>query len=156
VRKAGSGSVVERVNIIAAMERWSMGFIEQPNSIVGDLPVCPFAKAARLRGSIRFEVLPFDQADPLEPDGALLSLVRELAHDDTLETLFVIHPERHGIGVRALEAFVARLNGRLAEDDPTREFRVFEAHPESEFCIGGVFTATGALSELPGLESKTP
>src|SRR5262249_1952598 len=66
-------SVTTPDEIVAAMERWSEEFIEQPHHIVGDLPVCPFAKAARLKKSIRFEVLPFDAGDPLERDGTILS-----------------------------------------------------------------------------------
>src|SRR5262245_22896578 len=72
----GMHSATTPDDIVAAMEQWSEEFIEQPHPIVGDLPVCPFAKAARLKKSIRFEVLPFDAADSLEPDGAILSLVR--------------------------------------------------------------------------------
>ena len=127
-------------DVIAAMEWWSEEFIEQPHYVVGDLPVCPFAKAARLKKTVRFEVTPFDPADPLEPDGAILTLVRELAEHPEIETLFVIHPEPTRIDARTLEAFVARLNARMAETPSTRMLQAFEAHPQSEFCIGGVYT----------------
>ena len=40
----------------------------------------------------------------------------------------------------ALEAFVARLNARLAGIPALADLRVFEAHPESRFSIGGVLT----------------
>src|SRR5262245_66358577 len=95
-------------DVVAAIERWSAEFTEPPHHIVGDLPVCPFARAARLKKSIRFEVLPFDADDPLERDGAILTLVRELPQRRELETLFVIHPEPARIGAQPLEAFVAR------------------------------------------------
>jgi hypothetical protein len=133
-------SVIKPDDVIAAMERWSEGFIEQPHHIVGDLPVCPFAKAARLKKTIRFEVMRFDPADPLESDGTILTLVREFARQAELETLFVIHPEPAQIGARPLEAFVARLNARMAAEPSTRMLQAFEAHPHSEFCIGGVYT----------------
>ena len=133
-------SVATPDDVIAAMERWSEEFIEQPQHVFGDLPVCPFAKAARLKKTIRFEVMPFDPADPLEPDGAILTLVREFPQHPELETLFVIHPEPERIGARTLEAFVERLNARLAEALSTRALQAFEAHPQSEFCIGGVYT----------------
>jgi hypothetical protein len=64
--------------VIAAMQRWSEEFIERPHWVVGDLPICPFAKAARLKKTVHFEVLPFDVADPLESNGAILTLVGEL------------------------------------------------------------------------------
>jgi hypothetical protein len=122
------------------MLRWSEDFIEQPQQVVGDLPVCPFAKAARLKQTIRFEVLAFHPGDPLEPNGEILELIGELPRHPELETLFVIHPDPAQIGSRALEAFVARLNARMAAEDTTSGLQAFEAHPDSEFCIGGVYT----------------
>ena len=133
-------SVTTPDEIVAAMERWSEEFIEQPHHIVGDLPVCPFAKAARRKKSIRFEVLPFDAGDPFERDGTILTLVREFPQQPEMETLFVIHPEPTQIGAKTLEAFVARLNARLAREPSTRMLQAFEAHPQSEFCVGGVYT----------------
>ena len=133
-------SVIKPDDVIAAMERWSEEFIEQPHPVVGDLPVCPFAKAARLKKTVRFEVMPFDAADPLEPDGAILSLVREFSQHPELETLFVIHPEPARIGARPLEELVTRLNARLAAEPSACMLQAFEAHPHSEFSIGGVYT----------------
>jgi hypothetical protein len=127
-------------DVIAEMFRWSEEFIEQPHRVFGGLPICPFAKAARLRQSIRFEVLCFAAADPFEPDGRVMTLIGEFLGDAQLETLFVIHPEPARIGARALEAWVARLNVRLAACAVTSGLQVFEAHPESDFCIGGVHT----------------
>jgi hypothetical protein len=129
-----------RDDVIAQMLRWSQDFIEQTHRVFGGLPICPFAKAARLRQSIRFEVLSFSAADPFEPDGRVMTLIGEFLGDEKLETLFVIHPEPERIGARALEAWVARLNTRLATCAVTRDLQVFEAHPGSEFCIGGLHT----------------
>jgi hypothetical protein len=129
-----------RDDVIAEMLRWSEDFIERPHRVFGGLPICPFAKAARLKQSIRFEVLCFAAADPFEPEGRVMTLIGELLGDKKLETLFVIHPEPAQFGARALEAWVDRLNVRLAGGVVTRGLQVFEAHPESEFCIGGVHT----------------
>jgi hypothetical protein len=127
--------------VIEAVVRWSEGFIERPHEMFGGLPVCPFAKAARLKQTIRFEVRAFAMDDPLDEEGDLLTLVREFAHQtrlDGLETLFVIHPDR-AQRLQDLEAFVRRLNARLAAGD-LREFQAFEAHPESDFRVGDVYT----------------
>jgi hypothetical protein len=126
--------------VIAAMQRWSEEFVERPHWVVGDLPICPFAKAARLTKTIRFVVLPFDVADSLESNGAILTLVGELPRHQELDTLFVIHPDPAQICPRALEAFVVRLNSRMAAETLTSDLQAFEAHPDSEFCIGGLYT----------------
>ena len=68
-------------------------------------------------------------------------LVRDFAQQarsGAIESLFVVHPDR-AEGVRDLEAFVQRLNERLATGE-LREFQAFEAHPESHFSVGGVYT----------------
>jgi hypothetical protein len=129
-----------RDDVIREMLQWSEDFIEKPHLMFGDLPVCPFAKAARLKSTIRFEVLPFDLDDPLEPEGTIISLVLALVRDPTLETLFIIHPTPKQVETRALEAFVARLNDGLAAREVTGDLQAFEAHPDSEFNIGGVYT----------------
>ncbi len=127
--------------VVAAVAKWSQEFIEQRHDVFGGLPVCPFAKAARLKDTIRFEVRSFVMDDPLDTDGPIMSLVREFARQarmGVIETLFVIHPDR-AQRLQDLEAFVQRLNHRLAAGE-LREFQAFEAHPESHFSVGGVLT----------------
>ena len=123
-------------DVIDAVVKWSEGFIEQPHEIFGGLPVCPFARAARIKQTIRFEVRPFALDDPLEPNGDILTLVREFVEETRegrLETLFVIHPDP-GQALSDLLAFVARLNARMG-DGVLHEFQAFEAHPESQFYV---------------------
>jgi hypothetical protein len=127
-------------DVIGAMLQWSEDFIEKPNWVFEDLPVCPFAKAARPKKTIQFELMPFDLDDPLEHGGAILSLALSLLRDPALETLFVIHPHPNQVEAHELEAFVARLNERLAASDVTGDLEAFEAHPDSEFSVGGVYT----------------
>ena len=50
----------------------------------------------------------------------------------------MIHPNTRQ-ALPDLLGFVSRLNSRLAGGE-LREFQVFEAHPESDFCVGGVYT----------------
>jgi hypothetical protein len=104
-----------------------------------------FSRASRRPGTrsgktIRFVVLPFDVADSLESNGAILTLVGELPRHQELDTLFVIDPDPAQICPRALEAFVVRLNSRMAAETLTSDLQAFEAHPDSEFCIGGLYT----------------
>jgi hypothetical protein len=128
-------------DVIDAVVKWSEEFVEQPHEIFGGLPVCPFARAARIKQTIRFEVRPFALDDPLEPNGDILTLVRDFVEETNagrLETLFVIHPDP-GQALSNLLAFVARLNSRMADGD-LYEFQAFEAHPASQFCVGNLYT----------------
>jgi hypothetical protein len=129
-------------DVVDAVVRWSEEFIEQPHEILGGLPVCPFARAARLKQTIRFDVRHFALDDPLDANGDILTLVREFAQETTagrLETLFVIHPDSRQCLLPDLLAFVARLNMRMAEGELSG-FQAFEAHPESSFRIGSLYT----------------
>src|SRR5262245_37511191 len=134
----------DRDAVIAAMLRWSEEFIEQPQPVFGDLPICPFAKAARLRDTIRFEVRPFDVMDSLEDEGDMLTLIREFSQQPEFETLFVIHPKPARISVRPLETFVSRLNTRMAAQPATCHLQVFE-----------VQTASSALAASIPAEDRT-
>jgi hypothetical protein len=128
-------------DVIDAVIKWSEEFVEQPHELFGGLPICPFARAARIKQTIRFEVHPFELDDPLEPNGDILTLVREFVKETSagrLETLFVIHPDP-GQALSNLLAFVARLNSRMADGD-LYEFQAFEAHPASQFCVGNLYT----------------
>jgi hypothetical protein len=142
VERAAALTPVDREgDVIDAVVKWSEEFIEQPHEIFGGLPVCPFARAARLKHTIRFEVRYFDLDDPLDADGDILTLVREFAQaaaTGPLETLFVIHPDRRR-PLSDLLAFVARLNRRMAAGE-LKGFQAFEAHPESDFRVGSLHT----------------
>ena len=130
----------QATKIIDAVIEWSQTVIEQPNPVVGGLPICPFARAARLRGAIDFHVMPFVLDDPLATNGTVMTLIDRFITDATAETLFVIHPDAHAFDAPALEAFVTRLGQRLRETPSLSDLLVFEAHPRSQFCIGGVYT----------------
>jgi hypothetical protein len=127
--------------VVAATLKWSEDFIEQPHEIFGGLPVCPFARAARLKETIRFEVRSFAMDDPLDARSDILSLVAEFTEQTrscSLETLFVIHPDR-AQPLRNLEGFVQRLNACMANGS-LRGFQAFEAHPDSDCRVGNVYT----------------
>jgi hypothetical protein len=132
--------------IVREVLAWSVDALEQRHAGFGDLPICPFARATRLKQAIRFEVRAFSVSDRLGPGSALLRLVSDFADQDTAgrhETLFVIHPQRDAMSAHALQRFVARLERRLRAVPRLAGLRVFEAHPESEFRVGGVYTRRG-------------
>lgn len=137
--------------VVAAVLQWSAAVIEQPHRIFGNLPVCPYAKAARLKNAIRFEVLPFDPDDPFRSGGEIMVLMREFLSDPTRETLFVIHPEQTALGAPELLSFVARLNARLMADEAMSCLQVFEAHPQSDFRVGNVYTRRSPFPSFQAL-----
>jgi hypothetical protein len=130
----------QATKIIATVIEWSQTVIEQPSPVFGGLPICPFARAARLREAIGFHVIPFALDDPLATNDTVMTLIARFTADPTAETLFVIHPDPHAFDAPSLEAFVARLGRRLRETPSLSDLLVFEAHPRSQFCIGGVYT----------------
>jgi hypothetical protein len=87
-------------DVIDAVVKWSEDFVEQPHEIFGGLPVCPFARAARIKQTIRFEVRPFALDDPLEPNGDILTLVREFVEETSAGAAgnVVRHSSRSGTG----------------------------------------------------------
>jgi hypothetical protein len=127
------GAMKSGDEIVSEILRGPEDAIEKRHRIFGDLPVCPFARAARLKRSIHFEVLPVALEDPLGREGAIMELAVKLVRDPLLETLFVVHPDPSGVNADALAAFVTRLNSRLAAEDVTSDLQAFEAHPASSF-----------------------
>jgi hypothetical protein len=79
--------------------------------------------------------------DPLDAGSSLFALVSEFTEQSKssdLETPFVIHPDR-AQRLQNLEAFVQRLNACMA-DGALQGFVAFEAHPDSNFRVGNVYT----------------
>ena len=142
-------------DVVDAVMKWSEDFIERPHAIFGGLPICPFARAARLKETIRFEVRSFAMDDPLDGDSDLVLLVREFTEQTKssgLETLFVIHPDR-AQRLQDLEAFVQRLNARMT-GGALQGFQEFEAHPNSAFRVGNVYTRQSPFPNFQVLSRK--
>ena len=132
--------------VVAEVLTWSANALEGAHPIFGGLPVCPFARAARLKQAIRFAVRAFSVDDPLDLGGWLMTLIADFAREEATgsrETLFVIHPERQAMSAPVLEDFVTRLDRRLRTVPRIAGLRAFEAHPESDFTVGGVYTRRG-------------
>ena len=46
----------DQAEIVRELIQYIVDFVEQPHPKLGNLPVCPFARRARLENRIRFEV----------------------------------------------------------------------------------------------------
>jgi len=108
----------------------------------------PERKLQRSLRDVIWQVFPFDVSDSLDEDGDFMTMIAAFSSDTAYETLVVVHPDRRAMSATALEAFVARLNARLATIPALADLRVFEAHPESRFSIGGVLTRVSPFPSL--------
>src|SRR5713101_7726345 len=69
--------------IIETMQAWSRDVVEQSHPAFGGLPSCPFARAARLKGTIDWEVQPFDVHARLAGIPSLADLRAFAAHPES-------------------------------------------------------------------------
>ena len=69
--------------IIESTLRWMTEFVELPHPIFSDLPICPFAKKARLANQILFKIERFSALTEFEGDSTIIKSI----HDFTIPTL---------------------------------------------------------------------
>lgn len=75
--------------IIKNMITWSMEVVEKPTAAFGGLPICPFAKKARLENKIRWEVLRFEINGDVKNIIDLLNSFNPKVHD----IMIIVNPE---------------------------------------------------------------
>lgn len=101
-------------------------FIEKPSAVLANMPVCPFAKKARLGGKLRFEVLEFYSA------GDVMPLIQTMGRQH--ELMQILHPGK--IECSMLYDISGELNLKL----PEFGLQAFCGHPEDQFNIAGLYT----------------
>ena len=112
------------------MEGWEdyIDFVERPHEKFGGLPVCPFAKQARLRGEYEFRVLELTTDAVL----AMASLF-----DDTKRHLIIcVDPRVDGVTATEARELVAKLNATLLD----MNLMATSTHPDDDFNIEGLCT----------------
>jgi len=119
---------MEDAAIIRDMEKWSIDVVEKPNPAFGNLPICPFAKKARLEGKIRWEVRQHDIGGPVEPLMALLRSFDCIRYDIMMIVSPVAHPSEHD--------FFAYVDEMIKPGVAKMGIDFLGAHPESEWRIG--------------------
>ncbi len=127
----------ETAKVIAAMTQYLQDVLEQPHPVFGDLPLCPFAKQARLQSKIDFQVQRFQLDDLASLSSPLMSIIQQFAQTHQHDVLLVIHPDPQTmISLDRFQHGVDCLNTHLQPLNLT----VFGGHPADPFHIQGVRT----------------
>lgn len=142
--------------VVAEMMQYLQTFVEVPHPAFGDLPVCPFARKARLDDAILFRVYPFI-LESLATSSDFMDEMVAFSQDPNHTILIVIHPQKEALSVSAMVDFVTALNRHLAPLDLVG----FGGHPQDPFHIQGVHTRRSpyphlSIQSTPYLQEVTP
>lgn len=121
--------------IVSHMIQYLESVLEKPHSIFGELPICPFAKGARLQNRIFYKVLTLRSAE-LALNRQLMNALGEFYIRDCYEVMLVISSNPTALSVNQVDQLVANLNQRLAP----LKLVVFGGHPADDFNIQSVRT----------------
>ena len=111
------------------VSQYVIDFVEQPQPKLANLPVCPFARNARLENRIQYEVL------ELTREGVLAQIPLFTAKPE-LHLMICIHPSRTGVSSAEVYQLVEVLNDVL----PAVNLSALGGHPEDPFNIDGLYT----------------
>ena len=121
--------------IIESTLRWMTEFVELPHPIFSDLPICPFAKKARLANQILFKIERFSALTEFDGDSSIIKWIHEFYNSD-FEIMVVINPEKTAITAPQTKELIAQLNNHISE----LGLLAFHLHPEEDFNIDGLHT----------------
>ncbi len=124
------------LEVIDRMIEYMQNHLEKPHPVFGGLPICPFARAARLQNKICFQVYPFSLNTDLNVDAPFLRTIRAFGQTNQYEALMVLHPDQQAMTLDELQQFVDTLNEAIAPDG----LLAFGGHPNEPFNIQGVYT----------------
>ena len=119
--------------IVSHMVQYLESVLEKPHSVFGGLPICPFAKRARLQNKILYRVLTL-RAVEIESNAEVMHTIAEFYRSDRYEVLLIISPDVTALSVSQVAQLVVNLNERLAP----LKLAVFGGHPADDFNIQGV------------------
>jgi hypothetical protein len=125
----------ETARVIAAMSQYLQDVLEQPHPVFGGLPICPFAKQARLQNKIDFQVQRF-RLDDLDSSSPLMVMIHRFAETRQHDVLLFIHPDPPVMSLVQFQQQIDRLNMQLRPMHLT----AFGGHPDDAFQIQGVRT----------------
>jgi hypothetical protein len=134
--RRNSSMTENHADIIDRMSDYAQNFLEKPHPTFGDLPVCPFAEAARCNHKIDYQVYEFTYPQDLEPDSDLIKLIQEFKQLGNYDVLWIIHPIPLALSLDDIQQFVNELNAAIA----ALGLVAFNGHPSEPFNIQGVYT----------------
>ena len=115
--------------IVREFTDYIIAFVEQPRPELGNLPVCPFARKARLTGQMRIEVL------DLTLD-AITARASGFDDEPRLDFIICVHPRRDALSCEQIYRLAEALNRTL----PARNVLALPGHPDDPFNIDGLYT----------------
>lgn len=118
------------------MVEYMKEFLEKPHQVFQGLPICPFARKARLENRILYKVHCFSSHSDLNPDSPVMEMIREFCQEEGYEVLLILHPEKQALTQAQMQQFIDRLNAKITPDGLV----AFSGHPDQEFNIQGVYT----------------
>lgn len=82
-----------RDRIVSEIESRNMSLVEQKHPYFSDLPICPFARNARLKRLIKYVVCDFDLQDDFGPESFLSQEIATWRSEDGWEMLWFFSPD---------------------------------------------------------------
>jgi hypothetical protein len=119
----------DHAEIVRELTRHIIDFVEQPHPTFGNLPVCPFARKARLENRIEFTVLELTRA-------GIHALLPSFIANAALDMLICIDPRKDGLSSPEVYQLVQALNQEL----PIMNLMALGGHPQDPFKIDDLYT----------------
>ncbi|MBD2605970.1 hypothetical protein H6G81_15930 [Scytonema hofmannii FACHB-248] len=111
-------------------------FIEKPNSVFDNMPICPFVNKFRQENKILYKVYNFYYSEKLGLDAKVIDLINEFKKDEYHEVMIVIHSDKQALSLEEMKQFTTNLNNLISPLD----LIAFSGHPLDDFNIDGVYT----------------
>ncbi len=115
--------------IVKALTENLVNFIEVPHPAFAGMPVCPFAKQARLKGLIDIKIVDFNLE---EIDDRIVNVV-DFYFTNHEKLIIFAHPDKHICQIK-----LNRLGDLYEKRFPS--LVVFRSHPLNEFQVDGLYT----------------
>ncbi|MBD1845141.1 hypothetical protein H6F89_17380 [Cyanobacteria bacterium FACHB-63] len=136
--------------IIAQMLDYISTTLEQSHPVFGNLPICPFARQARLSQQIQFIVSAFDRVSVTKANSEMMTAIDQFYQTPNLAVLMLIHPCPTAFSLSDFNQLLSELNDQLAFVGLV----AFGGHPDDSFNVAGVFTRQDPFINLV-VQSRT-